>query len=44
MGMKQILLMMAAVVLVVGCSKDTPEISQAAEAEPQVASKKQVCI
>ena len=38
MGMKQILVMMAAVVLV-GCSKDTPETSQAAEAEPQVASK-----
>ena len=36
--MKQILVMMAAVVLV-GCSKDTPETSQAAEAEPQVASK-----
>ena len=35
MGMKQILVMMAAVVLV-GCSKDTPETSQAAEAEPQV--------
>ena len=38
MGMKQILVMMAAVVLV-GCSKDTPETSQAAEAEPQEASK-----
>ena len=38
MGVKQILLMMVAVVLV-GCSKDTPETSQAAEAEPQVASK-----
>ena len=38
MGMKQILVMMAVVVLV-GCSKDTPETSQAAEAEPQVASK-----
>ena len=38
MGMKQILVMMAAVVLV-GCSKDTPETSQAAEAEPQIASK-----
>ena len=38
MGMKQILLMMAAVVLV-GCSNETPETSQAAEAEPQVASK-----
>ena len=38
MGMKQILVMMAAVVLV-GCGKDTPETSQAAEAEPQVASK-----
>ena len=33
--MKQILVMMAAAVLV-GCSKDTPETSQAAEAEPQV--------
>ena len=33
--MKQILVMMAAVVLV-GCSKDTPETSQAAEAEAQV--------
>jgi len=31
--------MMAAVVLVVGCSKDTSELPQAAEAEPQVASK-----
>ena len=38
MGMKQILVMMAAVV-VVGCSKDTPETSQAAEAEAQVATK-----
>ena len=38
MGMKQILVMMVAVVLV-GCSKDTPETSQAAEAEPQVATK-----
>jgi repressor of nif and glnA expression len=38
MGMKQILVVMVAVVLV-GCSKDTPETSQAAEAEPQVASK-----
>ena len=38
MGMKQILVMMVAVVLV-GCSKDTPETSQAAEAEPQVVSK-----
>ena len=37
MGMKQILVIMAAVVLV-GCSKDTPETSQAAEAEPQVTS------
>ena len=36
--MKRILVMTAAVVLV-GCSKDTPETSQAAEAEPQVASK-----
>ena len=36
--MKQILVMMAAVVLV-GCGKDTPETSQAAEAEPQLASK-----
>ena len=36
--MKQILVMMVAVG-VVGCSKDTPETSQAAEAEPQVASK-----
>ena len=35
MGMKQILVMMAAVV--VGCSDDTPETSQAAEAETQVA-------
>ena len=35
--MKQIFLMMAAVL--VGCSKDTPETSQAVEAEPQVASK-----
>ena len=35
--MKQILVMMAAVVLV-GCSNETPETSQAAEAEPQVAS------
>ena len=35
MGMKQILVMMAAVVLV-GCSKDTPETSQAVEAEAQV--------
>ena len=34
-GMKQILLMIA-VVAVVGCSKDTPETSQAAEAEAQV--------
>ena len=38
MGMKQILVMMAVVVLV-GCSKDTPETSQAAESDPQVASK-----
>ena len=38
MGMKQILVMMAAMVLV-GCSKDTPKTSQAAEAEPQVVSK-----
>ena len=38
MGMKQILVMMAAVV-VVGCSNDSPETSQAAEAEPQIASK-----
>ena len=38
MGMKQILVMMAAVVLV-GCSNETPETSQAAEAEAQVASK-----
>ena len=38
MGMKRILVMMAAVVLV-GCGKDTPETSQAAEAEAQVASK-----
>ena len=38
--MKQIFLMMAAVLVVlVGCSKDTPETSQAVEAEPQVASK-----
>ncbi len=36
--MKQILVIMAAVVFV-GCSKDTPETSQAAEAEPQEASK-----
>ena len=36
--MKQILVMMAVVVLV-GCSNETPETSQAAEAEPQVASK-----
>ena len=36
MGMKQILVMM---VVLVGCSKDTPETSQDAEAEPQVASK-----
>ncbi len=35
MGMKQILVIMAAVVLV-GCGKDTPETSQAAEAEAQV--------
>ena len=35
MGMKQILLILAAVVLV-GCSKDTPETSQAVEAEAQV--------
>ena len=35
MGMKQILAMMAAVVLV-GCSKGTPETSQAVEAEAQV--------
>ena len=34
--MKQILVMMAAMVLV-GCAKDTPETSQAAEAETQVA-------
>ena len=38
MGMKQILVMMMAVG-VVGCSKDTPETSQTAEAEPQIASK-----
>ena len=38
MCMKQILVMMAAVVLV-GCSNETPETSQAAEAEPQVATK-----
>ena len=38
MGMKQILVMMAAVVLV-GCSNETPETSQTAEAEPQVVSK-----
>ena len=38
MGMKQILVMMAAVVLV-GCSNETPETSQTAEAEAQVASK-----
>ena len=38
MGMKPTLVIMATVVLV-GCSKDTPETSQAAEAEPQVASK-----
>ena len=37
MGMKQILVMMA--VVVVGCTKDTPETSQAAEAESQVASR-----
>ena len=36
--MKQVLVMMAAAVLV-GCSKDTPETSQAVEAEAQVASK-----
>ena len=36
--MKQILVMMAAVVLV-GCGNKTPETSQAAEAEPQVATK-----
>ena len=36
MGMKQILVMMAAMVLM-GCSKDTLETSQAAEAEAQVA-------
>jgi hypothetical protein len=35
MGMKQILVMMVAVVLV-GCSNETPETSQAAEAEAQV--------
>ena len=35
MGMKQILVMMAAVMLV-GCGKDTPETSQAVEAEAQV--------
>jgi Leucine-rich repeat (LRR) protein len=34
MGMKQILVMMVAVVLV-GCSNETPETSQAAEAEAQ---------
>jgi len=34
MSMKQILVMMA---VVVGCAKDTPETSQAAEAETQVA-------
>ena len=39
MGMKQIVVIMAAVVLV-GCSKDTPETSQTAEAEPQIASKR----
>ena len=38
MGMKQILVMMAAVMLM-GCSKDTPETSRTAEAEAQVASK-----
>ena len=37
--MKQILVMMAAVVLV-GCSNETPETSQAAEAEPQVRSQR----
>ena len=36
--MKQILVMMAVVVLV-GCSKDTPETSQAAEAEIQIVAK-----
>ena len=36
--MKQLLLIFAMVVLV-GCSNDTPETSQSAEAEPQVASK-----
>ena len=36
--MKQILVMVVAVVLV-GCSKDTPETYQSAEAAPQVASK-----
>ena len=36
--MKQILVMMAVVVLV-GCSNETPETSQAAEAEPQVVTK-----
>ena len=38
MGMKQILVMMVAVVLV-GCGEYTPETSQAAEAEAQVAIK-----
>ena len=36
MGMKQILVMMTAAVVLVGCSKDTPETSQAVEAEAQV--------
>ena len=38
MGMKQILVMMAAVVLV-GCGNKAPETSQSVEAEAQVASK-----
>ena len=38
MGMKQILVMMAAVVLV-GCGNKTPETSQSVEAEAQVATK-----
>ena len=39
MGMKQILVMMAAAVVLVGCGKNTPESSQSAEAEAQEASK-----
>ena len=39
MGVKQILVIFAVVVLV-GCGKDTPETSQTAEAEPQIASKR----